>query len=155
MALPTVSVNTQPIYPRTPLHWRLPLKAEVCPRIPTTQVPILVGQATSNGSLIHGIEVQPLGDNVKTVLRLYTQASLDMTPNLSLQQSYQLLGELDLPATTASNETTAIARIVFPLWDVLPAGNKALHLANGETLYAALGTAVATGFMLYVRGGHY
>lgn len=96
-----------------------------------------------------------MGDNVKTVLRLYTQASLDMTPNLSLQQSYQLLGELDLPATTASNETTAIARIVFPLWDVLPAGNKALHLANGETLYAALGTAVATGFMLYVRGGHY
>ena len=155
MASPTVSANTQPVYPRTPFHWRVPLKTEVCPRIPTTQTPILIGQAGANGSLVHGIEVQPLGDNVQTVLRLYTQASLEMTPNLSLQQTYQLLGELTLPATTTSNETTAIARVVFPLWDVLPAGNKALHLANGELLYAALGTAVATGFMLYVRGGHY
>lgn len=155
MALPTVSANTQPIYPRTPFHWRIPLKTEVCPRIPTTQAPILIGQATANGSLIHGIEVQPLGDNAQTVLRLYTQASIDMTPNLSLQQTYQLLGELTLPATTASNDTTAIARVNFPLWDLLPAGNKGLHIATNSLLYAALGTAVATGFMVYVRGGHY
>lgn len=148
-----VSANVQPIYPRTIFSWAVPLKSEVCPMIITNQVPQLVGNGGQNGALIHGIEVQSLGVNTGTNLRLYTQplnsGGYTSTPSVNL--NYFPLCQVPLfaqPSTEATN-------VSIPLYSILPTGNKGLHLAPGETLYAALSDAIEVGLVLRVRGGWY
>ena len=153
----TLAANTQPIYPRDIIHWRQPLKDEVVPRIPTTQVPVLVGTAGDNGAIIHNISVMPLGNNIATVVRLFTQSAINAINSTSLQSNYHLELELSIPATSGASDTAALTPLGFTLPSILPSGNgnKALHLVGGESLFAALGTAIATGLILYVRGGNY
>lgn len=143
--------STQPIYVNSVIHWRKRLAGtEVVPRVPTTTAPILIGSAGDFGAMIHGIDVQHLGNSVATVLRIYTQPKS--------QTGYDLELEMDLPAITTASESAGITRVVV---NGLPAiisnnlQNRALHLGPGESLYVALGTAIASGINVFVRGGNY
>jgi hypothetical protein len=139
--------NVQPIYPKNIIYWKARLLAQVTPRNITTETPLLLGTAGDNGCLIHAIDARHHGDNVATVVRLYTQYPDDTV--------YYLENELSLTAVTASNNTTAIAPISFTLPAILPASNTGMHLEGGVSLYCSLGTAVATGIIVTVRGGDY
>lgn len=147
MASVSISPNTQPVYPREIIRWRTKLLLQVVPRTITTETPVLLGVAGDNGSIIHNIDVHHLGDNVATVVRLWTQQS-DET-------GYLLENELSLTATTSTTNAAAIAPVAFTLPAILPSGNTGMHLAPGESLFAALGTAVASGVIVIVRGGDY
>jgi len=139
--------NTQPIYPNTIIQWRATLINQVVPRIITTQSPVKLGTAGDFGAIIHSIDVQPLGDNVATTVRIYTLESPETTPILQ--------DELSIPGQSGSNDATSISRLTFSLPDILPLGNKGLHLSSGMAVYCALGTAIATGLIVRVRGGNY
>ena len=139
--------NVQPIYPKQVIYWKAKLIAQVTPRAITTETPVLLGTVGDNGCLIHAIDVRHLGDNVATVVRLYSKLADDTV--------YYLENELTLAATSGSNNTTAIAPFSFTLPAILPASNTGMHLEDGVSLYASLGTAVASGVIITVRGGDY
>ncbi len=143
----TYTGNTQPIYPGEVLRWKATVASQTVPRVPTVQVPVKLGTAGENGAIIHRIDCQHLGNNIATVVRLYSQMAGAVAYNLEL--------ELDLTAVTTANETNAIAPVAFTLPSILPAGNTGLHLASGESLYIALGTAIASGIIVTARGGNY
>ncbi len=138
--------STTPIYPNSIIHWRRKLTGEVLPRTLTNQNPTLIGTAGKNGAIIHGITVQHLGNNTATVLRIYSQRD---------GAGYDLELELTLPATTTATETAALAPVAMTLPDSAVSGNKALHLEPGESLYVGLGTAIASGINVFIRGGNY
>lgn len=147
MASVSIAPNTQPVYPREIIRWRAKLLLQVVPRAITTETPILLGAAGDNGSIIHSIDVRHLGDNVATVVRLWTQQTDDT--------DYFLENELSLTAVSGSTNATAIPPVSFTLPAILPNGNTGMHLAPGESLFAALGTAIANGVIVIVRGGDY
>lgn len=142
MATIKLSSNTQPVYPREVIQWKVKLTNQVTPREVTTQVPVLVGQAGGNGSIIHAIDVRSLGGNVATKVFLYVLASGDTV--------YYYEDEVSV-STTVGGE----ARVLFDLPPILPSGNKGLHLESGASLYCGLETTVAAGLILTVRGGNY
>lgn len=147
MADITLSPNTQPIYPKDILHWRKTLIAQVTPRVITTETPVLLGTVGVNGAIIHNIQVVPLGDNVATVVRLYTQLEAETTYTLELETTIALV--------TGSGNVTALDPTSATLPGILPSPQLGMHLAPGCKLYCALGTAVAAGLVLIVRGGDY
>lgn len=142
-----MAANTLPIFPLTPINWSVKLTNQTVPRDITTQVPIEFGTAGKNGGLIHTIFVQQLGNNIATVVRLYHKGEID--------DGYNLLRELTLPAITAASETAEIAPINFTLPWILPSGNAGLHLAPNSGLYLGLGTAIASGVRVWALGGNY
>jgi len=146
-----MAANTQPIYVESVIHWRKKLAGtEVVPRTPTTTAPILVGSAGDFGAMIHGIDVQHLGNNVATVLRVYTQPKS--------QTAYDLEFEIDLAAVTTASESVGISKVTFANLPTIVSGtlqNRALHLEPGESLYIALGTVIASGINVFIRGGNY
>lgn len=144
----TLSPNTQPVYPRTPIHWKRVLAAEVTPRLITTAIPVLVGTVGSNGALIHGIELIHLGSNPSSTLRIYTLKEGETT--------YFLESETTLAATSISTDGTA-ATITVPvvLPDILPSPAKGLHLEGNTQLFASVGVALTNSAILRVRGGNY
>lgn len=139
--------NVQPIYPKNIIYWKAKLLAQITPRNITTETPVLLGTVGDNGCLIHAIDVRHLGDNVATVVRLYSKLADDTV--------YYLENELTLAATSSSNNTTAIAPVSFTLPTILPASNTGMHLEGGVSLYCSLGTAIASGAIITVRGGDY
>lgn len=140
-------VNTTPIYPKDIIQWKAKLVAQVVPRNITTETPVLLGTAGDYGALIHSIDVRHLGDNVATVVRLWSK--------FALEADYYLENELSLSQISSSTNAAAIAPVAFTLPAILPNGNTGLHLEPGESLYCALGTAVAAGVIIAVRGGDY
>lgn len=140
-----MAANTTPIFPLTPFNWQVKLTTQIAVRDVTTQVPVLLGTAGKNGSLIHTVYAAPLGNNVASILRLY----------LSQNAGYALLAELTLPAITTAGESNAIDRVVVTLPAMLPSGNTGLHLAPDAGLYAALGTAIAAGVQVCALGGNF
>ncbi|MBW4685133.1 MAG: hypothetical protein KME40_08535 [Komarekiella atlantica HA4396-MV6] len=137
MATVTFSPNTQPVYPHEVIRWRVKLLEQVVPRNIKTQTPVLLGDAGDNGSIIHSIDVHHLGDNVATVVRLWTQQAEEDT-------DYFLENEVTLPAVSATSNVAAVAPITFTLLSILPSPNTGLHLAPGKSLFCALGTAIAS-----------
>lgn len=142
-----MAVNTLPIFPVRSFNWRCKLTNHVLPRDVTTQVPVVLGTAGANGSLIHSITVRHLGNNTATVVRLYHKNDFET--------GYSLLTEVSCPAITTGGDTAAVEGVSIPLFDMLPSPNKGLHLAPGATLYAGLGVAIATGVQVYAIGGDY
>lgn len=143
-----MAANTTPIYTKYPFHWRIQLVDQLAPRKLTTETPILLGTAGDYGALIWGIQATPLGDNVATVIRIYSKQATDT--------DYHFLFEEAVAETTGSTEAAKLVNTDFVLPDIaVVANSKGLHLESGESLYAALGTAVATGFNLFIRGGNY
>jgi hypothetical protein len=147
MADISLSPNTQPIYPATIIHWRKILIAQAIPRIITTQTPVLLGTVGENGCLIHSIQVVPLGDNIATAIRFYTQQEAETTYTLELEGTTS--------TTSGSNDGTGLTPVSVTLPGILPSPQLGLHLAANTKLYCALGTAVATGLVVIVRGGNY
>lgn len=139
--------NVQPIYPKDIINWKARLTTQVTPRVITTETPVLLGTVGVNGALIHNIIVQHLGDNVATVLRLYTREAGET--------NYFLEAELSLTAVTSSTNAAAIASVPVVLPAILPSGNTGLHLAPSVSLFASIGTAIASGVNVIVRGGDY
>ena len=142
-----MAANTTPIFPLTPINWHAKLTNSVTPRDISTQVPVLLGTAGKNGALIHTVFAAHLGNNVGSVARIYCKGESDT--------GYSLLMELTLPAITAASETTGLDPVKFVLPDILPNGNKGLHLAPGASLYLGLGTAIASGIHIWALGGNY
>ena len=142
-----MAANTQPLFTVTPINAKATLKGQIAPREITTQTPVTLLTVGKNGALIHTIFVQQLGNNVASVARLYYKGESDT--------GYALLSELTLPAITAASETAALDPIKFVLPDILPNGNKGLHLAAGSSLFLGLGTAIASGVQVYAIGGEF
>ncbi len=143
----SLSANVQPIYPRSPIHWKSKLLTQVCPREITTQTPVLIGTVGTNGALIHGIELIHLGTNPASTLRLYTQKEGET--------GYMLESETTLDVTSVPTDTAATITVAIALPTILPSPNTGLHLEGGTRLYAAVGVALTAGGLLRVRGGNY
>lgn len=139
--------NVQPIYPKNVIFWKAKLSNQVTPRNITTESPLLLGTVGDNGCIIHAIDVRHLGDNIATVVRLYTR--------YSGESEYFLEDELSLSAVSGSTNTAAIPEVPFVLPAILPSGNTGIHLEAGVDLYCSLGTAIASGIIVTVRGGDY
>lgn len=142
-----LSPNVTPIYPRTPIHWKVKLSNQVCPRVITTQVPVLIGTIGNNGALIHGIELIHLGSNPDSTLRIYTKKEGE--------SEYLLEFETTLASTNIATDTAATITVPVTLPDILPSGVKGLHLEGSTQLYAAVGVALTNSAILRVRGGNY
>lgn len=95
----------------------------------------------SNGGYVTKLVARPLGTNVATVLRLFTNNGSDN----AVAANNSLLAEMTLPATTIT-ETASQPAYELPLNFALPPGYR---------LLVTLGTAVAAGFDITIIGGKY
>lgn len=101
----------------------------------------LIHTAGSNGSFVRGIRCTALGTNVASVLRIYiNNGSANTTAANNV-----LVGQLSLPATTATN-TAATAEPYYPL-------NMAID--PSFRIYVGLGTTVAAGWRCVAEAGQY
>jgi hypothetical protein len=97
--------------------------------------------AGTNGSYLQRLICRPVGTNVASVLRIFVNnGSTNGT-----QANNVLIGELTLPATTAT-AVAAMQPVELPLNFALPAG----YVIN-----VCLGTAVAAGYRVSIVGGNY
>ena len=142
-----MAANTLPIFPLTPVNWNICIASQVTPRVITTQAPVLLGTAGKNGTLIHTLFIQHLGTNAATVARLYHKDEAEAI--------FCLIAELTLPGITAATETGGLDTLKFNLPDILPTGNKGLHLAPNASLYMGLGAAITPGIQVWALGGNY
>ncbi len=95
----------------------------------------------TNGSYVNKLIVRGLGTNVTTVMRVFiNNGSTNATAS-----NNALIGEINIPATTASN-TAALNAVELPLNIVL---------APGYKINVTLGTAVAAGVTVTAVGGNY
>lgn len=144
--------NTQPIFPKTIIHWQKKLTNEVVARDPGAGVPVLFGSAGANGALIHAIYGMALGTNVDTVLRIYMKTS-DVA-------GYFLLLEHDMGSSADPGGGAQINRVDVAMPFILPGNvgsgvNMGMHIPAGASIYAALGTNVAAGWIIHMVGGDY
>lgn len=104
----------------------------------------LVHTAGADGSRVERLKFTSSGTNVATVARIFVNNGSANTT----AANNTLIGEITLPATTAS----AVAALVSPEF-VMPAG--ALALNGGFKIYVGLGTAVAAGWTVTPIAGQY
>lgn len=102
---------------------------------------VLIHTAGSNGSFVRGIRCTALGTNTASVLRVYINNGSAQTT----ATNNTLLGQLSLPATTATN-TAATAEPYYPLNIAIPAGFR---------IYVGVGTTVAAGWDCLAEAGQY
>lgn len=151
------SPNTSPIFVKYPIVGYARLAGQVVNRDPGVSNPVLLLASNDKGSFIESIEVNPLGVNIQTVLRLYL-----LHPVIS--SSWLLVDELLLPAVTTAPADNVITG--YPLSVVLPpvlfpassqpgTPNRGLRLPANSQLAVALGTAVASGYNVIAYGGDY
>jgi hypothetical protein len=133
--------NTKPLFPLTPNIGIATLTAANTASDGTGTTATLL-TAGADGARVDRIEVQPLGTNVATVLRIF----LNNGSTSGTASNNSLLKQVRLPATTASNVAENGPDVSIPLDLSLPAGWKVL---------ACLGTAVAAGWSLTAVGGNY
>ena len=135
-----MATNKQPIFVNTPkLSWATLAAANTAKDGTGTVATVFT--AGIDGAFISKIFVRPLGTNVATVLRIFSNnGATNATP-----ANNSLLYEVTLPATTVS-EVAAQNDTVITLDLPLPAG---------YTLTATLGTTVAAGYQVSAYGGDY
>ena len=107
----------------------------------TGAVNIVFNADLTNGSYLQKLIIRPKGTNVATVMRVFMNnggANTTATNNT-------LIGEITLPATTAS-AVAALAGPELPMNIVLP---------PGYDIFVTLGTAVAGGYAVTAVGGDY
>ena len=105
-----------------------------------TVSPVFTADAT-NGSYLQKLVVRPRGTNVASVLRVFLNNGLT---NATAANNV-MIGELTLPATTAS-AVAALAGVEVPINMPIPPG----YVVN-----VTLGTAVAGGYAVAGVGGDY
>ena len=79
-----MSANIDPIFAKENFEWNTTLITQVTPRKITTETPVELGTIGENGGFIHSITLQPLGDIIATVFRLYRQVVIGTTTNYFL-----------------------------------------------------------------------
>lgn len=107
---------------------------------------VFTAHATEGGR-IGAIRMLPKGTNVATLVRFF----LNNGGAVGTASNNQFLGEMGLPATTAS----AVAPL--PAIEIPMGGNmRGLNLAPGHRIYAQIATAVAGGWVaMAVDGGRF
>lgn len=148
-----MSINKQPPYPGSVAKPRAFLKTQVTPRNITTETPVLLYNGATNnyGAVITSIILNHVGDNISTVVRFYSK--------LASSTAYDLMLEHTTSLVTSSDDLTAI-----PIEEVtLPAmhpgngwpDNRGFRVGAGESIYVALGTAVANGLTVFAEVQEY
>lgn len=149
-------INTKPVLIKDPILWTANLTNQVVNRSPGSSVPILLGTAGANGSLIESVSAFALGDNVASTLRVF----LKTTSN----SNYTPILEKSLTAVSGSGNTASITgypiemdlvKVLTPIATDASTPHKALRLPAGYSLYVALGTAIASGIIIVATGGDY
>lgn len=107
----------------------------------TSGTAYLVFTASTNGDFLSRLSVQSLGTNPDSVLRIFENNGSDIT----VEANSCLLGELPLPATTAS-ETAAWSSKVYNL-------NR--RIKSGHRIYVTVGTAGSDGWQAIVIADRY
>lgn len=102
---------------------------------------VLVHTAGANGSYPRKLRFKAIGTNVATVARIY----LNNGSTNATAANNTFLGEISLPATTATN-TASTPDIDYPL---------EFPLASGSRIYVGLGTTVAAGWNCVCLAGQY
>jgi len=105
----------------------------------------LVHTAGADGSRIDRLKFTAGGTNVQTVARIF--ANNGSAPTTAANNEF--LGEVQLPATAASNTTV----MVSPEW--VPPGGMGLTVPPGWRIYVGLATAVAAGWACAPIAGQY
>jgi hypothetical protein len=100
--------------------------------------------APDQGSFVPRVFLRPLGTNAASLVRIFVNNGATNTT----ASNNVLVGELTLPATTASN---TIQQADF----CIPIGPNGVVLDPGFRLLMTLGTAVAAGWIAYVPAGDY
>jgi hypothetical protein len=133
--------NTAPIYTLTQVNtWAAGVTAANTAMDGTGTVNA-VFTAGANGAFLQRIRVKALGTNVATVIRFF----LNNGSTNATAANNSLIGELTLPATTASN-VTANPDFEYPMNLLMP---------NGYVINVTLGTAVSAGVSVTGIGGNY
>ena len=140
-----MAANTQPIFSNQGfIKWGTAITAaNTAPDGSGTVTTIATGNASGNaaGNFIQKIIARPLGTNVASVARLFANNGSANTT----AANNALVAEVTLPAVTLS-QVAAMTGVEIPLNLVLPAS---------YNINAALGTAVAAGWMFTAVGGQY
>lgn len=106
--------------------------------------------ASGIDSRIERLRFQALGSNIATVARIFVNNG---STNATAANN-TLIGEINLPVTTANNAAALHEPVEWPSIDDLnalfPNG-----LPNGHKINVCLGTAVSAGWQITGFGGHY
>jgi hypothetical protein len=102
---------------------------------------LLVYTAGTNGGYIERIRFKAIGTNVASVARIYLNNGSAHTT----ATNNEFYGELNLPATTATN-TAGTVDLDYPMGFALPAS---------WTVYVGIATTVAAGWIAVPIGGQY
>ena len=105
---------------------------------------VLCFTAGADGARMERLKFTPTGTNVQSVARIYVNNG---ATNATATNN-TLIGELSLPATTASS----VAALISPEF-VMPGG--AMALPGGFKIYVGLATAVAAGWVVTPICGQY
>jgi hypothetical protein len=146
-----MAANTTPIFSRlADIQWGAadgnggsagPLKTANTAMDGTGTVLTVFTADGTNGGFVQRVTAKPVGTNVATV------PSVDLNngfTNATIANN-TLIGELNRPASTASN-TSALGEYSYPLNLALPAGYK---------INVAIGTTVSAGIQVSAFGGKY
>lgn len=98
--------------------------------------------AGTQGAYVRRVKVKGAGTNVASVMRIF----INNGSTSATAANNALIGELPLPATTASNNAALGPDLEYPLNLVIPAGYK---------IMVCFGTAGAAGWQAYCEGGDY
>lgn len=93
-----------------------------------------------DGAFIDFVNIVPLGTNVATVMRIWTNANATS----ATAANNNLIAEATCPATTVS-QVAALAPVVISLKRWFPAGTK---------FFVTIGTAVSAGFDVSIHGSN-
>jgi len=135
--------NKDPIFTGTPdIQWNNTALAAANTAMDGTGTVTSVFTAdATNGGFVAKLIARALGTNVATVARIFlNNGSANTTAANNI-----LIGEMTLPATTAS-ASSALPAFEYPLNFALPPGYK---------INVTIGTAVAAGLVFSVIGGKY
>ena len=140
-----MAANTQPIFIRTPFHWVATLTNQVVPTVVTTETPVSLGDAGTEGAVIETIYSVGLGSS-GGILHLFIQGDNHSNPLLVIP-----------PVTLTTTLTTVtLPDILFPAKTGVAGNNKGLRLESGMSLMCSLSAAVTgSGYNIVAIGGHY
>lgn len=137
----TVTANSA-ITPQTPVTGNaLCTAANTNYATPTAAVSLIASAAIPNGARVTSITALALATVTATELQLYSSPDNGTT--------FKFLKSILMAAYTVA-QTTAQTQIDFGYADAAP-----LFLKAGESLYVAIGVALATGIQVRAHGGAY
>lgn len=108
---------------------------------------------TNGGSILPGIQLTPLGSNVKTNLRIFRNNGSD--PEVAGNNA--MIWEQNMPATTVDNDDASLFSFYVDFRALFGGSGLVLkgHATTPERVYVTLATAVAAGMKITpINGGN-